>query len=232
MEKNSKGSKLVKLYAGLKIAPNPMCIGYCRSDDPVQIGRNNPCDSNPHTEGPSGLSRRPSQKECPGDVPGSTGILGKNSGTTLDQHPETSQRLWGHPMPLNGLDDRKNAKRFLHRIVDETCGQEVDWSEDEDLGLIADLKSVFKKTVGQDQKTSEVTGFREKNGEMTSAVEELKGDGCSEASQKAFEAVLEGRRSDIKKALVESASQIFPSYLKDFDWSLKVGILFWRKLDI
>ncbi|GAB5370467.1 hypothetical protein AAMO2058_001495700 [Amorphochlora amoebiformis] len=122
-------------------------------------------------------------------------------------------------MPLNGLDDRKNAKRFLHRIVDETCGQEVDWSEDEDLGLIADLKSVFKKTVGQDQKTSE-------------AVEELKGDGCSEASQKAFEAVLEGRRSDIKKALVESASQIFPSYLKDFDWSLKTVLASNKLADI
>ena len=55
-------------------------------------------------------------------------------------------------------------------------------------------------------------------------MEMLKAGGCEEKKAlNAFTAVLEGRRKDIRQTLVNNASRIFPRYLKDFDWSLKVG---------
>eukprot|EP00468_Gymnochlora_sp_CCMP2014_P002061 CAMPEP_0167741636 /NCGR_PEP_ID=MMETSP0110_2-20121227/970_1 /TAXON_ID=629695 /ORGANISM="Gymnochlora sp., Strain CCMP2014" /LENGTH=178 /DNA_ID=CAMNT_0007625717 /DNA_START=1283 /DNA_END=1819 /DNA_ORIENTATION=- len=108
---------------------------------------------------------------------------------------------------LNGVLKAQNPVKYLHRCVDELCGHQVDVELD-DMSLAKSCKNLFKHAVGEDMKLSEVTTA-------------LKECGCDAKVIEYFGKVVEGRRKEIQNFLKDSASEICPFSLKDFDWSLK-----------
>mmetsp|Transcript_12734 Transcript_12734/g.15101 ORF Transcript_12734/g.15101 Transcript_12734/m.15101 type:complete len:191 (+) Transcript_12734:93-665(+) len=109
--------------------------------------------------------------------------------------------------------DGGDLKQVLHQSVDTLCGgqtggHQLAKSTNVHHELSQYCNKAFKYAVGNDIEAKEI---------LSMLVEAE----VSEEAQKAFVSVLEGRRSEIKNSLVEAASAIFPSTLKDFDWSLK-----------
>mmetsp|Transcript_34898 Transcript_34898/g.64603 ORF Transcript_34898/g.64603 Transcript_34898/m.64603 type:complete len:153 (-) Transcript_34898:377-835(-) len=90
-----------------------------------------------------------------------------------------------------------------------------------DLTLTSKLEEESSLTKASQKLLKDVVSSGLKDEEVKKVLEKT---GCDEKTQGAFTTVLEGRRRDIKHHLEQNVSAIFPSYLKDFDWSLKTVV--------